>query len=119
MSEQEQSPLGMIKVLAAGVMFIATISCSLLGWLALSVNELNSSFASMRTELDIISPMNLLTELHAIKSTQLEPKGVERIMRGVYPSLSDWHRESPQWMVWRIEVGNRLKVIKEIVVAED
>jgi hypothetical protein len=107
----QESPLGLVKILATVLMFFATISCSLLGWLALSVNELNSQFSGMRTELDFIKPMNLLKEFNEVKRGQLDGEEVEDIIRKTYPGISDWHKASPEWLAWRTAVNDKLSSI--------
>ncbi len=111
MTKDTENSFFWIKMIMAIIMFIATVSCSLLGWLALSVNALNTTVASMRTELDILNPMGLATSISGIQREQLTKAEVTEMFKEIYPAISDWHRDKPTWVTWKSDLEEDLEIV--------
>ncbi len=95
----------LLKVAAALILTMATAGLSLMGWMALSINSLNVGVASIRTELDLVKPADILNALQSLETTRLRREDVQQIVSESAP----WVRERDEWMGWRHEVDQRVR----------
>lgn len=98
-----------LQVSGTVILVLATVGCSLMGWMASSINELNISVSYMRAELDVVKPAEVLNAVQALKDEQLRKVDVQQIISEGTP----WVQDRPEWMTWRREIESRLSMLEK------
>lgn len=106
MTVSEVKSLNRLLKFAAGmILTMSTAGLSLMGWMALSISSLNVGVASIRTELDLVKPADVLLAIQALEATRLQRDDVKQIIAENAP----WFKDRGEWVQWRNQIEQRVR----------